>query len=109
MTTDSEIIRLRTENSRLLACALVREVPDLLDTAIADLAAALIRDHGLEFISGRPIFIAGGNLSDAVEAARAANPHYFKTHGLDAAQASALAPRPMSASAKLALANGEGN
>lgn len=105
MTTEPEIVRLRADNTRLLACALVREVPELRDTAIPDLAAVLVRDYGLEFVHGRPIFVGGGDLGDAVAAARAANPHYFSQAQVPA-QAPALAPRNLSAAARLALANG---
>lgn len=106
MTTDPEIIRLRAENSRLLATALVREVDGLRDTAVGDLAVTLIRDDGLSFVGDRPIFAAGGDLDDAVVAARAANPHYFITTAPAAANAPAQDPRGLSAAARLALANG---
>lgn len=107
MTHDTELNRLRAENSRLLAVALVREVDDLRDTAIPDLAATLLRDHGLSFVHGRPIFPAGGDLGDAVAAARAANPHYFSTQAQALAQAKSQDARALPAAARLALANGK--
>ena len=105
LTPDHEIIRLRAENSRLLAVALVREVDGLRDTAVTDLAATLLRDHGLSFVSGRPIFAAGGDLGDAVAAARIANPHYF-SQAQGQPKASTQDARGLSAAARLALANG---
>ena len=110
MTHDTELNRLRAENSRLLAVALVREVNGLRDTAIPDLAATLLRDHGLSFVHGRPVFVGGGGLGDAIEAARLDTPHYVSPQAeAQPAQAKAQDARGLPAAARLALANGTEN